>query len=326
MHVLLDTNIYLADISLKKPEFEALRNYLSTARSRLLMPHIVEAEIEKNIDSRSQAEISKLSDSFSLSLGLVASIPTKEQLANSMKNQLRTALRRNHLTKIGYGDLTLEQITERSLLETPPFKTNGRGFRDALIWYSLLQYLGANPSEEVAFISNNSQDFGFGELKAELLHELDSLGFQARVKYYKSLNDFLSKHSEPIAFITDSYVEENVINDIEGYADSISEEELDIDFPNSEAEWKVASIDFEYGEIENYYIYRTTEEHYFLLVDVNMHFNVSLEGFVQEWDFDHYQSKWDWVTRTLTDYTDAYYSCDFELRIDKISHEAEVIG
>lgn len=326
MHVLLDTNIYLADITFGKPEHEALRNYLQTAHGHIVMPHVVKGEVEKNIKSKAQSEINKLQQLYSVSLGLIADTPSHEQLEESIKDKFILGLHRNRIVDVGYGDITLEAVTERSLLETPPFKSKGRGFRDALIWYSLLEYLRANPEHKVAFITDNTQDFGVGSLKAELVAELAELGFQERVVYFQSLNEFLAEYSEPIAFINDEFVEASINDEVESYAESVDESDLDIDYPSRDAEWNVTELVYEEAVIENYYIYRTTGTHYYLYVEVSLNFYVGLECHAYEWGYDHMSNDWDYQMKYAQDHTSAYTTCEFELKVNKLTHAVGVIS
>lgn len=327
MHVLLDTNIYLSDITLGKPEHEALRNYLQTSNSSILMPHIVKSEIDKNIATKAQSEISKLSQFHSVSLGLITSPPSADILEQKIKEKFDQGLSRTSVIDAGYGDLSLETVTERSLAETPPFKSKGRGFRDALIWYSLLEYLRTHPEDNVAFITDNSQDFGVGDLKPELMAELAKLGYSDRVVYFHSLSEFLTTYSEPIAFITEEFVESNVNDYLESYGESISEHDLDIEYPSTDidVEWSVTEVIHEESTVENFYIYRTTPEHYYVYVEASMYFYVGLEGYGYEWEFDHMNGDYDYHVRRGNDSVTTSKYIEIGLKIDRSTHEVEIV-
>lgn len=326
MHVLLDTNIYLSDLTFGKPEHEALRNFLRTSRASIVMPNLVRREVEKNIKSKAEAELSKLRQLYIVSLGVIAEIPTNELAERAIKDKFAFELSRNRVQEVGYGEVSLEAIIERSLSETPPFKSKGKGFRDALIWYSLLEYLRTNPEHKVAFITDNSKDFGAGKLKPELIAELGALGFADRVHYFQSLSDFLTEYSEPLAFIDSAFVESSIIDHIEGFAETVDETDLDIDYPNREVEWQVADVSFEEAEIENFYIYRTTKTHYYLYVEVVLNFYVELEGYAYDWEFNHATGHWGHDMHDVRDHSFAYTTSEFELKVDKETHEVEIVG
>lgn len=50
-----------------------------------------------------------------------------------------------------------EQLVRRALVPSKPFVEGGRGYRDALIWYSLVELLQSTTCE-VVFVSQNSND------------------------------------------------------------------------------------------------------------------------------------------------------------------------
>lgn len=326
MHVLLDTNIYLTDVTFGKPEHEALKNYLQTAHGTIIMPNIVQREVEKNIKAKVDSEVKRISQLYSVSLGLIQAPPSAQMIEEALLGRFMEGLRRNRISNISHGETTLEQIVERSLSETPPFKSKGRGLRDALIWYSLLDFLRNNPGDTVAFITDNSQDFGKGSLSPELMDELTQLGFQERVFYFATLNDFLAKYSEPIAFIDNDFVYSAIESEANGIGESLDEFDLDIDYPSRDVDWRVKSVDYEEFEIESYYIFRTTETHYYLNVEVTFNMYIGLEGEYWDWDWDHYSNDFGHVAKHAEENVSSYITREIELKIDIKSREVEIIS
>ena len=325
MHTLIDTNIYLTDLTLNRPEYEALANYLRTSHSLLLIPNVVHREIQKNISSIAEAEASKISRLYSTKLGTISNTPDRATIEEALTKHFDRAIKKFRRAEIGYDGDILEELIERSLVEKPPFKSKGRGFRDALIWHTLLKRLKDDPKSSIAFITNNSEDFGAETMKPELLEELRTLGYQERVFYFNSLNDFLIKHSEPITFIDEAFIERVLDPDSwgEDYAD---EGELDIDFPSREFDWTITDITYEDYEIEGYYIYRTTDSHYYVSVEVTYNYYVELDGYGMVWGFDHMSGDIDWHHESVSDTTNATKSKEFTLKINKKTRKVDELG
>ena len=326
MNILLDTNILLMDLTFSKPEQGALRNYLSMTNSKLILPEIVKSEVYKNIASTSAGEVRTIKRLYSKRMGILETFPTREEIELVLRNKFESILNRLSVKSITYGDLSLETLINKSLKETPPFKSEGRGFRDALIWHSLLKHLEGSIEAQVAFITNNSLDFGKEELKPELKKELAELGYEDRVMYFNSLSEFLTIYSETIEFISYDFIYSAVEDEVNLFADSFTESDLnDIEYPSRDYDWDVLGIDYEEFEIDNYYIYNATATHYFVYAEVAMNFNVSLQGTRNDWDYNYMDDDFDHSSGQIRDHSRAHEYREYELKINKETHEVEII-
>ncbi len=321
MHVLLDTNIYLADLLFSKPEYEALTNYLRKTNSKIVVPSIVKSEIEKNIKHIAYQDARDLKRLSHVRTGLIKKIPATEKLIHEFKSTYENYLKGRRLD-VSHEDVDLAALVERSLNETPPFKSQGRGFRDALIWGSLISFLQKNsdPEIRVALITNNTSDFGDKQLKSELSQELENLGLADRVQYFNDLNAFLSEFSEGIEFINDDFIETVLGDHINAYSNDIDINDLDIDFMRSDGEVEVVAKHYDRFEVESYYIYRATPKHYYLYVEVVYILEVELE--IRTFDFNQNNEP---VYNTKFEFAPAFSTREFEVTIDKKSHEVEII-
>jgi hypothetical protein len=84
-------------------------------------------------------------------------------------------------------------ILHKVINKLKPFKDNGKGYKDALIWLSVVKIIKEEQKEKVVFISTNGDDFGKnGELHNDLLNDLikENLNLE-NFRYYNSLNDFI---------------------------------------------------------------------------------------------------------------------------------------
>lgn len=324
MHILLDTTNYISAYPLNRPDFKALRTYLHTTHSRLLFPNVVKLELEKKIKFFADQENDRIRRSHSKRLGIMPE--QTEPLDEKMLNELRESLRRMYVTDIDQGDIALEQLITRSIDEMPPFQTKGRGFRDTLIWLSLLNYLETNQEAHVAFISANSEDFGSNSLKKELQAEIEERGFSGRLFYFNHINDFLTEYSEPISFIDEAYIYSAVEGNVESEASGYDGEDLDdIDYPSRDVEWEPSQADYVDFEVTNYYIYKTTNEHYYLYVEVWAEYEVELLGVGTEHQYDPIRNDYSYDLRHYTEYTQGHKSFELSLKINKENQEVETV-
>jgi PIN domain len=84
-------------------------------------------------------------------------------------------------------------LLERSVAERRPFQSKGRGFRDALIWETVLELA---VDDEVALVTDNWKDFAKGDnnaLHSDLKEDLTNRGLpEDRVQLVRSLEAFIS--------------------------------------------------------------------------------------------------------------------------------------
>jgi len=76
-----------------------------------------------------------------------------------------------------YPNVSHSNVAKRAIEKKKPFKKSGDGYRDTLVWESILQVLSRNDRPDVVFVSNNRSDFWDGEqLASDLLSDLDERG------------------------------------------------------------------------------------------------------------------------------------------------------
>lgn len=327
MNVLLDTNIFLSDLSYSKPEFEALKNYLETTGASLLIPNTVDKEVRKNIKTKSSSEYDKLCSLNAVRLELLKDIPTVNQIEATITSSYET-----YIEKVGNirleDKVSLDEVVERSLRETPPFKTEGKGLRDALVWYNLIDYLRIKTDDTIAFISNNSSDFGKDELKPELKEELASLSLFDKVHFFNSLNDFLDEFGNSISFIDDRLVEDALKSYLNDRSFTGLEDELKdrMDYHGLHIS-DIDIIDYDYDgfDIENYYIYHATSKYYYVYSEVALYFSVLAEIYNDDFEYDAYTDNMRLRQRRETKHKNSYLYQEYSLKISKSSHKVEAV-
>jgi len=98
---------------------------------------------------------------------------------------------------INYPKVAHEEIVKRALERRKPFKENGSGYRDTLIWVSILDLFKTNKGEIVVFITDNLKDFCCSTeaekptLHDDLIKDLIDIGVdEDKVKICQSLKQF----------------------------------------------------------------------------------------------------------------------------------------
>ncbi|BCW12847.1 hypothetical protein NtRootA2_41290 (plasmid) [Arthrobacter sp. NtRootA2] len=208
--VVVDTNILYDTPLLDRAEWISLTGHRKDWQVSVLIPEVVRMETVTVVTRKWAEQQANLDKIRVAELGL-----QKEQ----------QALSRNIQTHIdGYEDLLVArlaelgievaptpavshlEVAERASKEVAPY-TKGKkdGYRDTLIWLTVLDVAAKKSDHEVWFVSNNDQDFGDPSASArknsagaeapqlprplhpDLLQELERRGLSGRVKYATTL-------------------------------------------------------------------------------------------------------------------------------------------
>lgn len=88
-------------------------------------------------------------------------------------------------------------LVERATSRRRPCNRAGDGYRDTLIWLSVLEIVGADSDVEVALVSNNTNDFGRegepSELHQDLVEDLDTTDARSRVRWFATIQNLVSE-------------------------------------------------------------------------------------------------------------------------------------
>ena len=200
MKVVLDTNQLFGDYLLQNPGFSTLRDGLLQSGGELCVPEVVVEEIvRKYLQDYAGAITAR--NRVNRIAGVIGSTLPNLESEETAESRYRDALSKR-LKELGARVLKLpkigvDEVLERDLAERRPFDEKGRGFRDALIWESILSDMGDH-EEPVALISNDGGftapgggEGGKTELHDDLADDLESAGYnRERVKVFKSVQDF----------------------------------------------------------------------------------------------------------------------------------------
>ncbi|MFD3681293.1 PIN domain-containing protein [Streptomyces sp. NPDC058613] len=95
----------------------------------------------------------------------------------------------------------MRKALTREALALPPAKRakdHSEGARDVAIWFSILDFLKANPNEEVCFVTNNTKDFGDGITYPYPMNE-DVEGLENRLTRLKDFNAVISAFTKTVS-------------------------------------------------------------------------------------------------------------------------------
>lgn len=220
-YILLDTNVIVGNFWMDGGAFSALLSNYKVASEKLIIPQVVidevECQHEKKIDEELENIAKRLNNlevylnKFDLN-GLIK----KRRNELNYPEHINNLINKHEVQVLDYPSTEHSSIAKKAMRRSKPFKRNGEGYCDALIWENILSILKSDDCEELHFISNNSKDFYDGEVfHKELLSELQSLEIdENKLKAHSDLKKFTHKYIVPKLEIIDkleSRINENSI-------------------------------------------------------------------------------------------------------------------
>ncbi|MCK9792907.1 PIN domain-containing protein [Isoptericola sp. 4D.3] len=180
--VFVDTTTTFGDLLLRRIDWMQLLTLCAKGEIRLVVPPVVIRESVRHWKRQAgQAvknandEIRKLTNSFGLDAGQGPSADLIDVGAHEKYLVDRLASVGAELPGLPTS-ATVEKLLDRDLRERKPFATSGKGFRDAINWETILEFLDDEaPVGKLFWVSKNSEDFGEGNgrLHSDLIGELD---------------------------------------------------------------------------------------------------------------------------------------------------------
>ncbi|WP_310738026.1 PIN domain-containing protein [Pseudomonas sp. BP01] len=224
VYVVLDSNIYCYDYFFQSGAFKYLIRYVNNIDATLLLPQVVIDEV-KNARDRSVLEELQIIEKSQQALkrvskkdfsGLVHEVEEYDLLK-------RISAQVSNVKIVPYSAVSNAEIFARALKVKRPFKAGEKGYRDTLLWLSLMEHLKAEGAPaEVVFINSNRHDFYTDKIIAfhpDLLEDLKAISFVEMVPY-GSVADFVATidkvehafdHASDIALF-ENYVEDEAID------------------------------------------------------------------------------------------------------------------
>lgn len=204
MWIVIDTNAFYEDLRLKK-SFDLLFRNIENIHFSLRTPELVVQEVVNIYREQRQSHLSKM-PSHAKELKLLTSLDIniaiqEENLANDLleyEGYLRGKLLSNGEI-VPLPNVTVQSIIDRDLARRRPFKENGVGFRDTLIWETILELVIRQEYDGLVFITNNTKDFVEGRgLHSDLIEDLESKGANLdSIRVFSSVQQFIDDMVNP---------------------------------------------------------------------------------------------------------------------------------
>lgn len=203
--IVVDTNILSMSPYLSRDEWNILARHMEDWHVRLLIPEVVLLETI-NVAPRPWAEQrKKFAEAKVADLGIQDEVDAVSQRIQERIDGYEDSLR-SRLSELGAEIIPVPEIphldiAQRASDRRAPYQGKSKdGYRDTLIWLTVLDLAAKNPTDQIWFVSDNHQDFGAGgtmftesvEHPARALHpdlrdELDTHGLEGCVRYTPSL-------------------------------------------------------------------------------------------------------------------------------------------
>lgn len=235
MLIFFDTNIFYKHWQARNADFNLLFDFVSTSKSTLLVSNLVCEEMDNGHNRELKAIIDKMKSELAKAQNFN---PVKveydfEKLSQpySFKKMLEERLGSKRIKYIPYGDIPQAEVVTRAINVIRPFQEEDKGYRDTLIWLSLLQYIKLKRiRREVIFLNNNKNDFfnvadGKVDFHPALKKDIKVIVKSAKIIPYDSLG----------AFITDKIIvsEANKITGEQLYEEYLNSKDREIEFESS---------------------------------------------------------------------------------------------
>lgn len=164
-HIIIDTNAIHLDFKLNKARIVTLCNTSTILGHEIFIPEVVIDEIVKQYDEKAEEYINsfnkalkKLSD---LSTSPITQTPIDAKgFISNYRNELNNRIKQLGIGIIPYPNTGHKIMVARELGKKKPFKDSTKGYRDALIWDSVMEHTQKYSSNcGIIFLTANSKDF-----------------------------------------------------------------------------------------------------------------------------------------------------------------------
>lgn len=199
MKVIFDTTVLGHGFNAKSADVLLVKKFLDSTSSELCVPATVIEEavnlVRKSVEGANQElrEPQRLTGDITT----FKKFDVKSAVAK-YRGDLDALLQSLKARILPFPTVSHADLANRALAAYKPFVTGGRGYRDALIWYTVLELASSCGGEDIAFVSANSHDWCKSktelELHADLVNDLKSKEIDiSSFKYFDSLATFVQK-------------------------------------------------------------------------------------------------------------------------------------
>lgn len=207
MIIIPDTNIFFNDWALQRTMIRILLEFASKAGFQIIIPKIILMElvnqVRESIDSVVNANNERLRNLYKKTGVSLSSMIIGDEADDEVKKYesfLRQRLKTAGAKIAKIPRIPHKVIVERDLGRRKPFTKEGKGYRDALVWETILDIVESQ-GEELVFLSENSKDFADEDKKgfhSDLLQDLSIRKIDdSKVILVLSLRSFIKENLIP---------------------------------------------------------------------------------------------------------------------------------
>jgi len=182
-YVVLDTSVLHNDYTLDKAPIRELLNVAALCSAVVTLPRIAFDEHVRHYEEDSneyRRQIKKALEGLNhlpLQDNATAQIP---EVTKPYSEFLQDVVGERNAEILDYPQVDHKFVLQRDFERRKPFGEKGKGYRDTLIWETILELLHRIESIEVIFITSNHKDFaesGSGPLHRHLIKDLIERGY-----------------------------------------------------------------------------------------------------------------------------------------------------
>ena len=205
MRIVLDANAIIAEDYGRSILMRTLLSASAAVGYTVCVPRLAIAEAAGKV----LRELDLHSKQARRSLGQLARLTSRQlhvpsfelnlqEEAKSFEEDLRNRLVEAGVAVLPYPEVPHEELAQRAISRTRPFDEKGSGYRDSLIWFSVLQL--ASQTEGPVFLVAGDKDFADSskQLHPDLKNDLERDGHpDCTVTLFESLEAIVDEHIRP---------------------------------------------------------------------------------------------------------------------------------
>jgi len=215
MKVIIDTSIILEDIRFEGSQMSSFESFIESHELEIIVPEVVVDELIAKYSERFDSAIEKVKkvDKYLIDNRIpveIGSIPNKDDARKKFRDDIVFRLDQEWGADIvKYPQNTHKKIVDRLLQRKKPFKRSGDkevGYRDYLIWLTVVKLHNTDKNEKIVFLSANTNDFmEKGRVHPDLKADLK---MPENVKIYSNLESFIEEELKPISETSNALLNE----------------------------------------------------------------------------------------------------------------------
>jgi hypothetical protein len=204
--MVLDANAFYDDPNLTGTDSKLLGEYVNSGRAEIAVPRVVFDEVVKKFRERLEDHVQEIKSANRKLIWLTEqsykaewpSVDFKREQQN-YKRRLESRLAKWGASILPYPNISHEKLAARDLAKRKPFSEGGRGYRDGLIWESILESLDL--AGKYVLLTANHKDFcregDVRSLHEHLLEDLRTKSFSGSFVVRRKIEDVLDEFIKP---------------------------------------------------------------------------------------------------------------------------------